>query len=120
MSISKILELTNERRTFTSVELDYTCVEIFDNDKLFQNDEKEKMFKIDQNILEDKIISKENIDIFILQYPNGSELSLSTGVAGFKGYKILYTASTIYGSSGTPIIKRDNYCIIGQIKLGIQ
>ena len=95
-------------------------LKFFDNDKLFQNDEIEKIFKIDQNILEDKIISKENIDIFILQYPNGSELSLSTGVAGIKGYKILYTASTIYGSSGSPIIKRDNYCIIGQIKLGIQ
>ena len=113
MSISKILELTNERRTFTSEELDYTCVEIFDDDKLFQNDEIEKIFTIDQNILEDKIIFKENIDIFILQYPNGSELSLSTGVAGIKGDKIIYTASTIYGSSGSPIIKRDNYCIIG-------
>ena len=73
--MSNILELSNNRRTFTSEKLDYTCIEIFEKDKIFESDEIDKIFKIDQDILENNISSMENTDIFILQYPLGNELS---------------------------------------------
>lgn len=56
----------------------------------------------------------KSTDIFILQYPKGNEFSLSGGkIYDINKEKIYYTASTIDGSSGSPIIKRDNYCVIG-------
>ena len=112
--VSNVLEISNNRRTFTNEELDYTCIEIFEKDKIFENDEIKRIFKIDQNILENNISSMENIDIFILQYPLGNELSFSEGkIVSITEEKIQYTASTNHGSSGSPIIKRDNYCVIG-------
>jgi hypothetical protein len=36
---SKILEISEKRRVFTSEELDYTCVEIFEKDNIFNNNE---------------------------------------------------------------------------------
>ena len=53
-------------------------------------------------------------DIFILQYPNGKDLSLSIGKVNQIDNKIIFhTASTSSGSSGAPIIKRNDYSIIG-------
>ena len=112
--VSNVLEISNNRRTFTNEELDYTCIEIFEKDKIFENDEIKRIFKIDQNILENNISSMESIDIFILQYPLGNEVSFSEGkIVSINEEKIHYTASTNHGSSGWPIIKRDNYCVIG-------
>ena len=111
---SKILEISEKRRVFTSEELDYTCVEIFEKDNIFNNNEIEKLFKIDQNILEENSSKNNNIDIFILQYPKGNEISLSSGkIKSILGNEIYHTATTIEGSSGSPIIIRDNYSIIG-------
>ena len=110
----KTLEITKNRRVFTDEELDYTCIEIFEKDKIFKNNEVEELFKIDQNILENNISSLLNSDIYILQYPKGSEFSFSIGKIDFIDNKIInHTASTIDGSSGSPIIKRNNYSIIG-------
>ena len=110
----KTLEINKKRRVFTDEELDYTCIEIFEKDKIFKNNEVEELFKIDQNILENNISSLLNSDIYILQYPKGSEFSFSIGKIDFIDNKIInHTASTIDGSSGSPIIKRNNYSIIG-------
>ena len=111
ISTYKILEITKDRRTFTDEELDYTCIEIFEEDKIFKNNEIEQLFKIDHNILEENNSSLLNSDIFILQYPEGNEFSFSIDYIDNKLIK--HTASTIGGSSGSPIIKRNNYSIIG-------
>ena len=114
ISTYKILEITKDRRTFTDEELDYTCIEIFEDDKIFKNNEIEQLFKIDHNILEENISSLLNNDIFILQYPEGNEFSFSVGKIDYIDNKLIkHTASTIGGSSGSPIIKRNNYSIIG-------
>ena len=52
-----ILEITKNRRVFTDEKLDYTCIEIFDKDKIFKNNEIKELFIIDQNILENNISS---------------------------------------------------------------
>ena len=111
---SKILEIKNNRKFFTDEELDYTCIEILDEDKIFKNNEKEKLFKIDQNILEGNSSSLNDNDIFILQYPLGNEFSFSIGKIDYIDNKIIkHTATTLDGSSGAPIIRRTNYSIIG-------
>ena len=49
---------------------------------------------------------KDN-DIFILQFPNGNDLSFSYGqIKSLMDNKIIHTASTDNGSSGSPIIRR--------------
>ena len=69
--------MTKKRRVFTDEELDYTCIEIFENHKIFKNNEIEEFFKI--NILENNISSLLNCDIYILQYPKGNKFSFSMG-----------------------------------------
>ena len=65
--IYKKLEITPKRKTFTDEELDYTCIEITENDNIFKSI-KDHLFKIDQTILEGETNCYTNKDIFILQY----------------------------------------------------
>ena len=50
-----------------------------------------------------------------MQYPNGNEISFSEGIIlGFKdNIRMIHNCSTLYGSSGSPIISRSNNSIIG-------
>ena len=93
----KYIKMTRDRRKFTNKSLDYTCIEIFKDDDIA------KFFKID-NI---DINSKKSQDIFILQYPGGGQLKYSLGrMILSKNDIIKHNASTLGGSSGSPLIKR--------------
>ena len=99
------IKITKNRKVFTNEDLDYACIEIFDEDKII------KYFRIDNTIFKDlnKLINKE---IFILQYPNG-KLSHDCGkILDIKNNKIFHNVSTDSGSSGSPLIKRYNTNII--------
>jgi len=66
-----------------------------------------KLFKYGKNIF-------KNNNIFILQFPNGNDLSFSCGqILSFKDNKIIHSASTEIEASGSPIIRRwkDNYIV---------
>ena len=95
----------NERKIFTDKILDYTCIEIFDNE--FKNNI--ELFKINKNEL------KIDKDIFILQHPEGEDiLSYSVGqIIKIENSIIYHTASTGEGSSGSPIINREDLSVIG-------
>jgi len=107
-SIKKEITITDKRQVFTNKELDYTCIELFKSDGIID------YFKIEPEILKnDKNNLKDN-DIFILQFPQGNDLSFSYGkIKSLKDNKIIHNASTDDGSSGSPIIRRskDNYII---------
>ena len=106
--IKKEIEITEKRHVFTNKELDYTCIELFKSDGIID------YFKIDPNLYKNNKNNLKNNDIFILQYPNGSDLSFSYGkVKSLKNNKIRHNASTDEGSSGSPIIRRskNNYII---------
>ena len=104
---SKSLQITEKRRAFTDKKLDYTCIEIFDSDGI------ESFFKIDPIIFEDKEKSLKNKEIFILQYPLGGELSFSSGrIKLIEKSLLFHFASTQGGSSGSPLISRDNKNLI--------
>ena len=104
----KNITITNDRKTFTNEELDYTCNEIFDSDGI------KNYFKIEPKIYEFEDSSKSKIfekkDIFILQFYDDNKITFSDGnIKEINDYEIVHQASTEVGSSGSPIIKRDKY-----------
>ena len=104
----KKLEITEKRRVFTNKELNYTCIELFESDGIYD------YFHIDPNLFKYDNKYLINNDIFILQYPYGNELSFSFGkILSIVNNDIKYNAATEIGSSGSPIIRRckDNYVI---------
>jgi surface protein len=111
----KIINLKN-RIINTNKNLDYTIIQILEND--FTNDEINDFFEIDEPIIEEKneYLGK---DICIVQYPNGGELSFDQGtIESFKNDKIKHLVSTELGSSGSPILLKDTFKIIGIHKGG--
>ena len=106
---NKRIEITKNRRTFTDKTLDYTCIEILQEDNI------NEFFEIDDNVIHDDINILKEKEIFILQFPEGKELSFSEGIIiGIKEGKIIHNSSTKGGSSGSPIILRSfNLPIIG-------
>ena len=110
------LEITKDRRVFTNKESDYTCVELFESDGIYD------YFQIDPNLFKYGSKYLVNNDIFILQYPLGNDLSFSCGkILSIENNNITHSSSTEGGSSGSPIIKRcwDNY-IVGLHSSGIK
>ena len=108
----KKIKMTKERKKFTNKEIDYTCIEIFDTDKI------NNFFRIDKSIFNNKNDLK-NKEIFILQYPNGQKLGYDHGIIiDIKDNIIRHSVSTLAGSSGSPLIKRYNLDLILGIHFG--
>jgi len=97
------IKITKERRVFTNKDLDYSCIEIFENDKILN------YFEINDDIMNGNFEKIIKSDIFILQYPKGGEISFSQGnIIKIIEDRIIHSASTEEGSSGSPIILRNN------------
>ena len=112
LSKIKKIKITKDRKIFTNKEFDYTCIEIFDTDKI------NNFFRIDKAIFDNKniLIDKE---IFILQYPKGGKLSYYLGkILSIEKNVIKHSVSTMGGSSGAPLIKRYNNNLILGIHYG--
>ena len=108
----KKIEITEKRRVFTNTELDYTCIEILDSDKI------NNFFKIEKTIFENKN-SLVNNEIFILQYASGEELSFyPRKILEIENNTIKHSACTEKGSSGSPLIKRYKNMFIYGIHFG--
>ena len=106
--VQKKIKINEKRKVFTNKELDYTCIQLFESDEI------KYFFKIDPILFSEEKNCLENSEIFILQYPLGNELSFSYGkILSLEDEKIIHSASTEQGSSGSPIIRRckDNYLI---------
>ena len=113
IKIEYINEIKNiqigKRKFYTSPKLDYTCIEIYDSDNI------KNFFHINPQTLINNINIYKNQDIFILQYPNGKNLSFSVGkiLYIYNNYNFIHNCSTMKGSSGSPIILRYDSSIIG-------
>ena len=111
----KQIYINDGRKIFYNEDLDYTCIELNDNDGL------STFFQIDKQFLDNRGENCLKKEIIILQYPLGQELSFSMGkIIGLKKEGIdhdiiKHNASTKPGSSGSPIIRRSdlNNNIIG-------
>ena len=104
----KIIQI-NKRRICTSKSLDFTCIEILDNDNI------KRFFLINQEILKSNMNIFINKDIFILQYPKGEDISFSEGkiLSIHDEDSFTHNCSTLKGSSGSPIILREDSSVIG-------
>ena len=107
----KNIKITKNRFVCTNKELDYTCIEIFDNENF------DKYFKIDPDINCDNPFEEYKDDsIVIMQCPGDQDVSVAEGkIEEIKNNKnIIYSLSTNDGSSGSPILLSNrNLNIIG-------
>ena len=104
--LNKKYKLTLNRRIYTNKNLDYTCIEILDTD-IYNN-----YFKMDNVIFLKKEILN-NIEIFILQYPNNGPLKFQIGrIMNINNNVIKHSVPTDFGSSGSPLIKRSQLNLI--------
>ena len=121
MNRLKIFEIKN-RLCFTNIKLDYTCIEIKDEDEI------KDFFEIEEKIESDTDYDAE--DIAIAQYPKGGTLQIIAGhLITIEGFNIKHLVNTFKGSSGSPIILllRDfkilgihsQFCEESNINLGI-
>ena len=110
----KYLNLRMDRFTYTEEKNDFTIIEIIDEDCIDYFIEIEEN-GVDENELKDQLA-------FSLQYPDGKDLSFSSGrIISFdnKNYENLtYNIGTKKGSSGSPIILLKNLKIVGIHKSG--
>ena len=104
-----IIDLNSGRFKITNKELDYTLIEILDEDLI------DDFFEVDENETKNEDFINESV--FNLQFTKGQYLNVSFGkiiVANKKGPRIfLYDAGTDEGSSGSPIISTNGAKIIG-------
>ena len=107
----KKIIITKDRKVFTSEELDYTCIEIFNSDNI------NNFFIINNKIFHDGGDLK-NKDIFILQYLDSKKISYCFGeIIDINIHTIKYKDFTVDGSSVSPLFIRDNN---NNLILGIQ
>ena len=108
-NLEKLLTLSDERKIFTNKDLDYTCIEILEEDNI------KKYFNIDPDLIDNSINIYEKQDVFMLQYPDGKDLCFSNGkILSISKNILLHNCSTHNGSSGSPIISRkSNFSVIG-------
>ena len=101
--VNKQITITENRNRFTNQELDYTCIELLESDGI------ENFFDIEPQVYSKDKISFLNNDIFVLQYPNGRNISFSYGkIKSFEDDYFKHDASTEGGSSGSPIVRKTN------------
>ena len=105
----KMIEITPKRLCLTNQLLDYTIIEIFDDDGI------DDFFEIENKEYEDINEIFLNEDIAIIQYPKGGPLKINGGhLKNINDYNIEHSVSTEHGSSGSPIILFErNFEIIG-------
>ena len=100
--VKQKITIDRKRRVYTSKELNYTCIEIFESDGIQDYFKMDPLFNLNKTFL-------NNSPIFILQYSNNNELSFSHGkILSFKGDYIIHSSATDLGSSGCPIIRKCN------------
>ena len=104
--IKKEIEITDKRLVFTNKKLDYTCIELLKSDGIID------FFKIDPNLYKNNKNNLKDNDIFILQYPNGSDLSFSYGkIKSLKNSKIKHNASTDDGLLALQLLEEEKIII---------
>jgi len=113
--IKKKIIIDNTRKTYTDESYDITIIQLKENDGIDKN----SFFDLDEQIFQKN--AKEiflNCQIYTLHYPNGGYFSCSKGIIGNikegkNGQTIYHTCNTENGSSGSPLINKKNFKVIG-------
>ena len=101
------------RRTYTNKFYDVTIIEIKEEDKINEK----SFFDLDKQIFEKNSVEIfRNTQIYLLHYPKGIEMEISNGVIkriSKDSQKIEHLCDTSRGSSGSPILNKYNFQVIG-------
>ena len=114
------ISFDKSRRTYTNKSYDVTIIEIKEEDKINEI----SFFDLDKQIYKEN--SNEifrNKQIYLLHYPKGTEMEISLGVIktlSKDNQKIEHLCDTSGGSSGSPLINKDNFQVIGIHKGGAE
>ena len=103
----KIITITNDRRVFTDVYLDYTCIEILPKDNI------QHFFQIVSQILGNGINTLAGKDIILLSCFNEKDWVSFGKIMSINDNSFFHNCNTKVGSSGAPIINKSNLSIIG-------
>ena len=105
----KIINLDPSRKIFSTKDFNTTIIE------LKQNDNITNFLELDDNLFSNNSKSLyENGSIYMLQYLNGGNASVSYGILNeLNGFNIKHTCSAESCSSGAPILNISNNKIIG-------
>ena len=109
----KEIKITYDRFKCTNNDLDYTCIEIFDNED-YNN-----FFEIDDNInCQNPNVQYGNKLGVVYQFPDNQDISCGEGfIEGIKKVNdnniIIHKIITDIGASGSPIVLSDNLKVIG-------
>ena len=105
----KIINLDPSRKIFSTKDFNTTIIE------LKQNDNITNYLELDDNLFSDNSKSLyENGSIYMLQYLNGGNASVSYGILNeLNGFNIKHTCSAESCSSGAPILNISNNKTIG-------
>ena len=108
------INLNIERKIYLNQTYDTTIIEIKEQDNI------KNFLELDENIFNEASESfYDSKSIYILQYPNGNNSSVSFGfINNIKDCNIYHFCSTETGSSGSPIINLFNNKVIGIHKEG--
>ena len=108
--VTKIIKINEDRKTFTSKDIDITIIEIIPNVDNLNN-----FLDIDKDFVESVDIHNcKEEQVYIMQYPRGENSCHSIGLLkSIEGKNIYHYCSTDFGSSGSPILRISNYKIIG-------
>ena len=107
--------MDNERIIYTNELYDVTIIEIKIDDKIGEK----SFFDLDERIFEENFNKTfKNSQIFLLHYPKGAKMKISPGIIkniieDEEKKTIYHLCDTTGGSSGGPIINKNNFKVIG-------
>ena len=103
------IDITNiKRRTYFNKDYDIAIIELKENDDITD------FLELDEHLFNNgEDVYYKDKSIYILQYPNGGIAKVSYGIlGGFNKYDVQHFASTLIGSSGSPILNLETNKVI--------
>lgn len=112
----KIIDMTKDRKKYFNKNLDYTCIEILEEDK--DGIESDIFLEIEYDVIEEEYESFNNNEIFVLQNLSEKEPSFSSGrILSMEKNKMTHDCNLAENSSGLPLLSKDmNFAILGMQK----
>ena len=105
--------IDNNRKTYTDESYDVTIIEIKEEDDVNEK----SFFDLDKQIFDENVSEIfRSHQVYLLHYPKGKEMELSPGLIKIikeDNKTIQHLCDTSGGSSGSPIVNKNNFQVIG-------
>jgi len=103
----------NQRKIWTDEKIDFTCIEIKENEDSIDN-----FFYLDDNVLKKNYFNEcylnQKVIIYGINFKNSNKFAFSNGIIKSNNdVNFIYTCNTFPGCSGGCIVNQNNNCVIG-------